>query len=224
MSSKILFRRDTAANWTSANPVLDQGEMGLEYDTNKFKVGNGVTAWTSLAYASGEQGVSITSVARTSGNGSPGTTDTYTISFSNSTSTTFNVVNGADGADGTDGEVTLSTAQTLSNKTLNSVVLNGGYSEQIFALGTSGSLALNPANGSIQTCALSGAPTFTDSVTAGRSIVLMLTNGASHTVTWPTVTWVTAKGNVAPTLTAANTLVFWKVSTTLYGAVVGSYV
>jgi hypothetical protein len=34
---------------------------------------------------------------------------------------------------------------------------------------------------------------------------------------------VTSAGNVAPTLTAADTLVFWKVSTTLYGAVVGSY-
>jgi hypothetical protein len=50
----------------------------------------------------------------------------------------------------------------------------------------------------------------------------MLENGASYTVTFPTITWVTAAGNAAPTLTAADTLVFWKVSTTLYGAYVGS--
>lgn len=114
--------------------------------------------------------------------------------------------------------------QTLTNKTAETLALNKGYTEQVFALGTTGSIALNPTNGSIQTCALTGNPTFTDSLSAGQSIVLMLTNGVSYTVSWPTITWVTSAGNVAPTLTAANTLVFWKVSTTLYGAVVGSYV
>jgi hypothetical protein len=113
--------------------------------------------------------------------------------------------------------------QTLTNKTVEAGTFTNGYTEEVYALGTSGSLALNPANGSIQTCALTGNPTFTDSLAAGQSIVLMLTNGASYTVTYPTITWVTATGNAAPTLTAADTLVFWKVSTTLYGAVVGSY-
>ena len=56
------------------------------------------------------------------------------------------------------------------------------------------------------------------------AIVLMLEAGASYTVTYPTMTWVTSAGNVAPTLTAKDTLVFWKVSTTLYGAYMGSYV
>jgi len=43
-------RRDTAANWTSANPTLLAGELGYESDTGKWKVGDGTTAWTSLAY------------------------------------------------------------------------------------------------------------------------------------------------------------------------------
>ena len=43
-------RRDTAANWTSANPTLLAGEIGIESDTNKIKIGTGSTAWTSLAY------------------------------------------------------------------------------------------------------------------------------------------------------------------------------
>lgn len=47
---KILLRRDTASNWTSANPTLSGGEMGIETDTLKFKLGNGSTAWTSLNY------------------------------------------------------------------------------------------------------------------------------------------------------------------------------
>jgi hypothetical protein len=96
--------------------------------------------------------------------------------------------------------------------------------ETVYTLATTGSIALDPANGSIQSSVLTGAPTFTDSLEAGQCVVLMLEGGASYTVTWPTITWVTSGGNVAPTLTAKDTLVLWKVSTTLYGAYVGSYV
>lgn len=48
---QLQFRRDTAANWTSANPTLEEGELGLELDTSQFKIGDGATAWTSLTYA-----------------------------------------------------------------------------------------------------------------------------------------------------------------------------
>lgn len=51
MSQRIQLRRDTAANWTSASPVLAQGEPATETDTGKWKVGDGSTAWTSLPYA-----------------------------------------------------------------------------------------------------------------------------------------------------------------------------
>lgn len=47
---RILLRRDTAANWTSGNPVLASGELGYETNTGKFKIGNGSTAWNSLSY------------------------------------------------------------------------------------------------------------------------------------------------------------------------------
>lgn len=50
MSQIIQIRRDTAANWTSVNPILAQGEMGYETDDKKIKFGDGVTAWNSLAY------------------------------------------------------------------------------------------------------------------------------------------------------------------------------
>lgn len=58
MADKIQIRRDTAANWTSANPTLAQGEIGFETDQNKAKIGDGSTAWTSLAYFAA--GASIT--------------------------------------------------------------------------------------------------------------------------------------------------------------------
>lgn len=50
MAVIIQIRRGTASQWTSANPTLAQGEMGVETDTLKVKIGNGSTAWTSLPY------------------------------------------------------------------------------------------------------------------------------------------------------------------------------
>lgn len=50
MASKIQIRRDTASNWTSADPTLSNGELGLETDTKKLKAGDGSTAWSSLDY------------------------------------------------------------------------------------------------------------------------------------------------------------------------------
>ena len=47
---KMAQRRDTAANWTSANPTLLAGEIGIESDTNKIKLGTGSASWTSLGY------------------------------------------------------------------------------------------------------------------------------------------------------------------------------
>lgn len=52
----IKLRRGTAAEWTTANPILAAGEMGIETDTRKFKFGDGTTPWNTLAYASAEGG------------------------------------------------------------------------------------------------------------------------------------------------------------------------
>jgi len=52
MANRIQLRRGTAAQWAAANPVLAQGEPGIETDTGKQKFGNGVTAWNLLSYAS----------------------------------------------------------------------------------------------------------------------------------------------------------------------------
>jgi len=47
---QILHRRDTAAHWTSANPVLGASELGYETDMGRFKFGDGATAWNDLDY------------------------------------------------------------------------------------------------------------------------------------------------------------------------------
>jgi hypothetical protein len=51
--AKIQLRRDTASNWTAANPTLSAGELGMETDTFRFKIGDGVIAWDDLKYESG---------------------------------------------------------------------------------------------------------------------------------------------------------------------------
>jgi len=56
MPYRILFRRDIAANWTLNNPVLADGEPGWETDTDRLKIGDGVTAWTNLSYYVGTTG------------------------------------------------------------------------------------------------------------------------------------------------------------------------
>lgn len=48
--ARLQLRGDTAANWAAADPVLAGREMALETDTDKFKIGDGVTAWTLLPY------------------------------------------------------------------------------------------------------------------------------------------------------------------------------
>jgi hypothetical protein len=48
MALKIQLRRDIAANWTINNPLLLNGEIGIETDTLKFKIGNGAQRWNSL--------------------------------------------------------------------------------------------------------------------------------------------------------------------------------
>jgi len=51
MATKIQYRRDTAANWTSTNPTLAPGELGFETDTGFVKIGSGSATWASLPYS-----------------------------------------------------------------------------------------------------------------------------------------------------------------------------
>ena len=54
MADRIQLRRDTAANWTAYNPILLEGEPGIEIDTDQWKLGDGVHTWSQLAYRGGE--------------------------------------------------------------------------------------------------------------------------------------------------------------------------
>jgi hypothetical protein len=95
--TQIQIRRGTAAQWTSANPTLASGEWGFETDTNKGKIGNGATAWNSLAYILGVG--DIDGVTAGTGLTGGGTSGTVTLAIDSSVAT-------------------LSGSQTLSNKTM----------------------------------------------------------------------------------------------------------
>lgn len=106
--TQFQFRRGTAAQWTSANPTLAAGEPGFETDTGKFKVGNGSTAWNSLAYVGAGTVTSITAGTGLSG----GTiTSSGTIAIDSTVAT-------------------LTGTQTLTNKTLTDPKINLAFDAQ----------------------------------------------------------------------------------------------
>jgi hypothetical protein len=138
-------------------------------------------------------------------------------------STLNNITAGVVTATSFNGIIRASTVDVTGITTLSGQTNLTEIKETVGTLGTSGSIALNPANGSILTSVLTGTATFTDSLESGQTVVLMIEGGDIYSVTWPTLTWVSSEGNTAPILYGSDTIVFWKVSTTLYGAYVGNY-
>jgi hypothetical protein len=124
--TQIQIRRGTAAQWTSTNPTLASGEQGFETDTGKMKIGNGSTAWNSLAYIGAGTVTSITAGTGLSG----GTiTSSGTIAIDSTVATltgTQTLTNKTiDAASNTlTGVVTLTGTQTLTNKTLTTPTLD----------------------------------------------------------------------------------------------------
>ncbi len=67
LPARIYERRDLAATWTSVNPILGPTEIGHETDTGYFKIGDGATAWNSLAYWRGNPAKYIIAFSFTGG-------------------------------------------------------------------------------------------------------------------------------------------------------------
>lgn len=81
--SGFRMRRGSSTAWTAANPVLGQGEFGLDLNNSLFKVGNGVSSWTQLPYYTG-LGIGTVSAGTTNATGP-------TLSFANSNGVTFGI-------------------------------------------------------------------------------------------------------------------------------------
>jgi hypothetical protein len=118
MSSKILLRRGTAAQWSSANPILGTGELGIETDTLKIKIGNGTSTWTQLTSYANVTPSQLTSEINNLINAAPSTLDTLNelaaaINNDASFSTTVNnLLTGKVSKSGGD-TITSSTASTI---------------------------------------------------------------------------------------------------------------
>jgi hypothetical protein len=120
--------------------------------------------------------------------------------------------------------------QTLTSKTLTDPAIIGTILEDVFTITDGAAFEIDPGNGSIQliTLGASRTPKATN-FAAGEAITLMVDDGTAYTLTWTDATfggsgvvWKT-DGGVAPTLntTGYTVIVFWKVSTQVYGARVG---
>jgi len=192
----IQIRRDTASNWTSANPTLANGELGIETDTSKIKVGDGSTAWSSKTYL-----VDVGSYL----------TATSTNTLSNKTLAATTLSGQLTGADQTVSAINLKDYGEITNAIGNAT----GAKTIDLTLGNSVTATTTGAT----TWTFSN-PTASDEL-CGFS--LKLVNGGSATQTWPaSVDWPAA---TAPTLTTSGTdvLVFTTCDggTTWYGFVAG---
>jgi len=118
MSSKILLRRGTAAEWSSANPILGTGELGIETDTLKIKIGNGSSTWSQLSSYANVTPAQLTSQINSLISAAPATLDTLNelaaaINNDASFSTTVNnLLTGKVSKSGGD-TITASTASTV---------------------------------------------------------------------------------------------------------------
>lgn len=216
-----LYRTSTSgASPTSGN--LSAGELAINYNTADMSVWALNTGGSVVRLMNNPAGLKYPTVDGTA-NYVLKTDGAGTLSWTPGPSGTYLPLSGGTMT----GAITFNAGQTISGYlplaggTMTGNLTLDAYTEKVATLATSGTIALNPATGTTLSCAAAGTVTFTDSLSSGQSISLLLTNGSSYTINWPTTTWVTAAGNTAPTLSASNTLVFWKISTTLYGALVG---
>ena len=202
-------RSDTAANWTTNNPVVPAKQLCFDTTNNTFRIGDGVTNYESLSIQSGTVGNGIVDIT---GPTTIDLVDTYTINYTDLTSTTFEVTNGLDGVDGTISG-NLSSDLNMNGFNIVNADFTGSITEQQVAMPA---LAIEPDNGTAQYKVISGSETWTDGLADGQSCTIVITGTATAAaaITFPTMKWASA----LPTLTDNDTLVFYKVNSILYGA------
>lgn len=124
MAVRIQFRRGTAAEWTSYNPILYPGEFGHETDTRLFKIGDGSTRWNSLPYAAS----TITQVTAGTGLTGGGTGGNVTVAVDTSQVLTGVTAGTGLTGGGTGGNKTLSvdTTQIMTGVTAGTGLTGGG--------------------------------------------------------------------------------------------------
>lgn len=119
-----------------------------------------------------------------------------------------------------DGTLGWTVAATLSgDQTFTGHITFVEISDTVYALAA---LDIDPANGVVQTKTITGNVTFTESLTSGQLVELRLFDADGFIITWPTITWTSPTGNVAPVLTANDSIILEKIGAVLYGKYSGS--
>jgi len=195
--------------------------------TSVGTIGTGVWEGTDVAVLHGGTGASSAPNARTNLGVGTGDSPQFTaVNIGHASDTTLARVSAGLASIEGDTIALLTATQTFTNKTHTNIILDGSVTEEIFAWSTtagSNTTEFDPANGTVHTLTLTGNMTsVTDNVAAGESFIIGIDDGTAYTFAWPTITWVNNAGS-APTLatTGYTWVAVWKVSTTLYGALIG---
>lgn len=216
MSVQIQLRRGTAAQWTAANTLLAEGEIGIETDTGKIKVGDGSTAWTSLAYFTGSGAVSAvtgTAPVASSGGATPAISlsANYGDTLNPYASKTANFVLAA--PDGTAGVPTFRAVVAADIPTLNqnttgsaaTVTTNANLTGPITSVGNATSITAD----AIVNADINAAAAIVDTKLATIATALKVSNSATTAASANTASAIVARdasGNfTAGTITAALT-------------------
>ena len=145
--TKIQIRRDTALNWTTANPILSSGEQGFETDTGKMKIGNGSSTWTALSYFAGSGGGTgtVTNVTGTAPITVINNTTAPTISIS--PVPTFTTVTATAGLTVNSGTANLVGATSISLGAVGKLSITGGANGQVLTTNGTGGLSFTTPTG-----------------------------------------------------------------------------
>lgn len=192
MAIQIQLRRGDAADWTSTNPILAQGEVGVEIDTLKLKVGNGTDNWNTLPYFGSAGtvtsvgaltlGTSGTDLSSTVANGT--TTPVITLNVPTASATNRGVLSSADWTtfnnkgNGTVTSVTGTSPVNSSGGATPAISLASGYGDTLnpYASKTANYVLASP-DGS------SGVPTFRAIVASDIPTLNQNTTGTSANIT-----------------------------------------
>ncbi len=211
-----IFDGDTVASITLTSADINGGTIdnvtigGATAAVGTFTTANATTVDTTnleVTNLKAKDGTSAGSIADSTG----------VVTLASSVLTTADINGGTvDGAN--IGATTAGTGRFTTLNATGKTTFDAEIEEQQYSLtGT----AIDPSNGTIQYKTLSANTTFTESLTDGEFVTLMIDDGSAYTITWPTTTWV---GGSAPTLetTGYNVIELWHVNGVLYGAFVGA--
>ena len=137
----VQFKRYTASQWTSSNPVLQSGELGYETDTGKFKIGNGTSTWSALTYFQAGAGSSSNSFATIS-------TPSGTSPVADSSTDTLTLTAGAG--------ITITGNSSTDSIEIASTITDTNTTYTFASGTTNGAFSVTPSGGSAQSVSIYG--------------------------------------------------------------------